>query len=39
MNFESGEVISTGRVVYSMSNCKLFDLCDETKSKIEVIKG
>ena len=39
MDFESGEVISTGRVVYLMSNCKLFDLCDETKSKIEVIKG
>ena len=39
MDFESGEVISTGKVVYSMSNCRLFDLCDETKIKIEVIKG
>ena len=39
MNFESGEVISSGRVIYSMSNCRLFDLCNENKSKIEMIKG
>ena len=39
MKFETGEVSSSGRVIYSMSNCKLFDLCDENRSKIEMIKG
>lgn len=39
MDFNSGEIISSGRVIYSMSNCKLFDLCDERKNKIEVIEG
>lgn len=39
MDFDTGAVISSGRVIYSMSNCRLFDLCDENKSKIEMIKG
>lgn len=39
LDSQSGEVISSGRVVYLMQNCRLFDLCDDTKSKIEMIKG
>lgn len=39
LNFESGEVISSGRVIYSLSDCKLFDLCEKEESKMKLIKG
>lgn len=39
LNFETGEVVSSGRVIYSLSDCTLFDLCDKEENKIKVIKG
>lgn len=37
LDFESGEVISSGRIIYSLTDCKLFDLCDKEVNKIRVI--
>lgn len=39
MNIDSGEVISTGRVIYLNGECELFDLCEENKVEMKVIKG
>ena len=38
INFDTGDVISSARIVYTYENCKLFDLCQGgTESKINII--
>ena len=39
LNFETGEVISSGRVIFSLTDCKLFDLCEKEDTKMMLIKG